>query len=207
MGKMYLYYPDGSKIEDVKEFIKFYSKAYYLFVTKKQEDVIERLLQKEEDFNDVDILEFMNWKFGREPLTDAQKKEMVIVHRGTGINKKFLDKVLAIQDRGKIYDDNINDEYRELVDADGIGSIYALAVIYILTREEYPIYDRFVRNAKEAIINNKKPGEKIHLSELSVAKVPKQYWEYKTFFEGFKEFENNNRVIDRALWTYGRLFG
>lgn len=113
-----------------------------------------------------------------------------IVYRGTTINAKFIEKVIDIQSKGKINNDNITDVYLKLVAMDGIGSIYALAVIYLLTREEYPIYDRLVRNAREAIINNKKPGDKIHLSDLSLNSVPKQYLEYKVFLMNLKNLRS-----------------
>lgn len=84
---------------------------------------------------------------------------------------------MNIQSKGKIDKDNIANIYLELVSNDGIGPIYALAVVYLLIKGEYPIYDRFVRKANETIKNNKKPGEEIRLSELSLTKVPKQYLE------------------------------
>lgn len=205
MMRRCFYYPDGSKINGEKDFIDFYSKAYYLFVTNEQEEMIDCLLNKQEAYNDADILKFMNWKFGGKSLTWEKIKLKKLSYRRTEIGEEFLEKVKAVQNKYSINDGNLDEVYNLLVD---VGPVYAIAVIYLLTKGTYSIFDRRVRCAMGAICSKDDivPGQKVHIRTLTKENALSEYKAYIEFYKEFEETKDDKRIVDRALWTYGHLF-
>ena len=212
MAERHFYYPNGTEIRNEKEFIDFYSKAYYLFVSEEQENVIDELLETDRNFDDDVVLDFMNWKFGRKRLTDEERAAKSIKYRRTEIDETTLKNIEEIQKTYINENDTDNKEtiesiYEKLHRIDGIGVIYALALLFLISKGKYPIFDWRVRCAKWAIEGNKKPWQKAQRKSLSENTVPSKYWEYRDFFESMEKLRHKSREVDRALWTYGLMYG
>ena len=99
--------------------------------------------------------------------------------------------------------------YRELADLEpptNLGTIHIISMIYFLSKEDFPIYDRFVHKAVKALYMNKKPckmyvgGAPEKSSEDDAINV---YNEYLWFLANLFDKSEWNRQLDRALWVYG----
>lgn len=105
-------------------------------------------------------------------------------------------------------------------DVSGVGSVYAITLLYFLSGGEYPIYDQFAMMALRAIDSGKKPGEKVHVPDfpdknskafydllspdLSEESIYQEY--IRLLNKYFGDRYKTDRNIDRALWVYGHLF-
>jgi len=201
------YYPNGEAIIKWEDFLDYYNKAYYLYVSESEEKVIETLLSNKADFSDKQIYSFLCWKLGF-PYSPNDEADVTLLHTRTPIAADCLKVIDAIQkEYNYIDDDNIDEIYSKLKKIDGIGTIYAIAVIYLLSRGRFPIYDRFVRLAMYAINEGKAPNATIRLKSLDGGiKIPKEYYNYLDFIKSFGSTSYMERKVDRALWTYGHLF-
>ncbi|MCF0129872.1 MAG: hypothetical protein HUJ70_14910 [Pseudobutyrivibrio sp.] len=99
----------------------------------------------------------------------------------------------------------------------GIGDVYAITLLYFISRGKYPIYDRFVFRALYAIENNLKPGDIVTYEKWIQAIVetgPSKVGIYeKIYIERLSKLNSElgntdykNRDLDRALWVYGHKF-
>lgn len=81
----------------------------------------------------------------------------------------------------------------------GFGFVWGIFVLHCIYPKTYPLYDQHVYRAYEAIQSD----EEI-LSKLAPASWDR-YLEYTRFFKNLVENSGiDERVTDRALWTYGK---
>ena len=203
----YFYDYYNKVIETDRKFVSLYSDKYFSSprVSCKAERIVENLLNQSDDYmyTDSDIMKFMIWKFGWcTPFEDDNYEVLEMYH----FDPDFFSKIQEIQKEACIKGDNLENLYKSLTAIYGIGPIYAIAIIYLLSRGKYPIYDRYVRGAMVAIKENRCPGTTIKLKALSGKMLPKEYIEYIEFVKEFKGYKQNDRSVDRALWTYGHRF-
>ncbi|MBQ4249613.1 MAG: hypothetical protein II705_06175 [Clostridia bacterium] len=80
---MQAFYPNGQTIEDIDEFVRFYSQCYYLSNSKFAEDKIDSLLEENREFTEQDVMLILRWKFDR------------IDHKQSGVHGKSGDRIEA----------------------------------------------------------------------------------------------------------------
>lgn len=210
-SKYKYYYPDGTEIENQEEFIHFYSKGYYylnrdLKLEKRIEEVLLNGIE-----SDNDIVDILKWKTG---ATEVDYEENYVKHRWgiietLELSLKIKEKDFIFLEPKKIVD--------ELLKIDKIGPVYALTLLYFITKGEFPIYDKYahlaliVIESKEDFSKNiadKDLYNEFKTDSLDAEKIFDLYC--KNYIERLKyifgEKYKKNRDIDRALWTYGHLF-
>ena len=88
----------------------------------------------------------------------------------------------------------------------GLGTVYIITLLYFLSGEQYPIYDRYAHKAAKAIIFDKRPID-VYVgdapSKTSVNDAMKLYSEYRWLLTQIFGSSHINRDQDRALWVYG----
>ncbi len=192
-----------------EEFIETYSNIYYYLNDIKTEKKIERMLYENASISAEDVVCFIRWKVG-----DKEKKDTSIkTQRGRTINIEEVKEMAS--EIGAFGKSRTPEElYRKVFNKriDGMGAVYNLSLVYLITKGKEPLYDRFAYIAISVI-----------LDDLHGFRVPYQYNEMPNKdcvntimlrYNGYKNKLNRvfgdewkkNRDIDRALWTYGHMF-
>lgn len=104
--------------------------------------------------------------------------------------------------------------YTKIISKDikNLGPVYALALVFFITRGREPIYDRYAEIAIDAILNPEHefriPREYKELPDKhSYDSVINRYDVYKDkLTHVFGESWKYERDIDCALWAYGHMF-
>ena len=196
--------------KDVNEFIDIYSKAYFTWVPYGFELETMKILTKSKYSSD-DAIQIMRWK-----LNDYKGK-LYVNDRLKIPRTKFVfgndvwNKIVAVKDQ---YNSSKNEKevFRELTKNDGIGTVYALTILFFITGGQSPIYDRFARLALETISDDKNIEYYADLKfkeppdKQSIDAVFNMLDKYKgKLTEIFGTAWKDNRSIDRALWSYGHF--
>lgn len=209
------YYPDGTEIKKKEDFIKFYSQVYYYRNKNKDlEDRIDGLLRRD-TLTRKDIVAILEWKIGGTSDGEVVKNRNgsidvgELIHRYDLQSESFNKRVL--------YKENAQETLAFLTSQKGIGPVYAITLLYFISKGEWPIYDKYAKMALSAILDPKerKPRDVVKHKELP-QKDSKAFSnimcqdmeEYKGQIEaafGMDEYRKS-RDIDRALWAYGHLF-
>lgn len=213
------YYPDGTKIDSVNDFLDFYKNLYFwnnsLFV---EEEIIK--LYKKERLGYEDVFKILAWKIGKIKHKESQINKTFIFHAGWEIKRKTgvykasaYNKTIDIKD---VTEKLLNIEsgceevsrYLDIYkDVAGIGPVYAIALMSFNTKGMMPIYDRFAMAALKRI------DDKIVCKDPTFENMNSLYNEY---FEGikrvFSDYSKDGRIsaeelrmIDWALWSYGHV--
>lgn len=208
---MKFYYPDGEEIYTVKEFIDFYSKAYF-YVSRniKLENHIVDILKRDKKLDIEDYKDILLWKTGG----TIEKDAIEISYRGKTINPT---KVMSVCSRidGK-EDIDLKKTIEELKKIDGVGNVIAITIIYFVTKGvKYPIYDKFAHTALikinredefDTLVNDKELSKEFRDGDNLDAVIA----DYNNYIEMVSEMEHDwkgpIRSTDRALWMYGHLF-
>lgn len=103
----------------------------------------------------------------------------------------------------KIIPNTLNDKKPEILISlekeKGFGFVWSVFVFHCIHPKVYPLYDQHVYRAYEAIECDKK-----RLSKVAPVSWNK-YLEYARFFKNLVKVSGvDERVMDRALWTYGK---
>ena len=207
------YYPDGTSMEGkgTKEardaFVDFYSKMYfYLYRDIRREARIEEILAS--DFlGEDEIREILQWKTGgkyKDGVINIPRSKYSIcvneVYEAVGGRKEKCDSE----------EEHIG-LLKRVINCRGIGSVYALTILYFVTKGNCPIYDKYADLALRAIVAKPSQFPSVLAYEELSSNVEKAYERYKEY-EGLlqdvfgKEAYRKSRDIDRAVWTYGHLF-
>ena len=227
------YDPKGNTITYDK-FIDFYSMCYYTNNSFEAENYIMSCLSKELTIEDVPKI--LAWKIG---AVDEYKKgkndiflkkdiaSLEINDKTTYLkykrakisyNESFAECITKWSKQQKWNEDSAKSFFNELFanDFSGIGTVYLLTLLFVVSKGAFPIYDRFAAQAIKAIIDNKKPYEKCEVKEPfekcnnfseKIFKDKSFYISYINNLEKiFGEEYKNNRKIDQALWVYGHMF-
>ncbi|MDE6727377.1 MAG: hypothetical protein K2J80_05490 [Oscillospiraceae bacterium] len=209
MGVFYSFEKKNKKI-NLDEFLDLYEKIYFfenpdLDLEEKIEKILEKRKKSSKPLSREDIETIFGWKMDTKNIVNGQIKRRQIVDVGKvkvciDNNKSYKSKEEAIQ---------LLNELR--TSKNNIGSVYAITVLYFLSGGEYPIYDRFVQIAVNAICSNAKIGDEVECKGLSdspcgktlLDSYEKKYHEkLRSIFKGVPL----DRKTDRALWAYGHLF-
>lgn len=186
-----------------EQFKMIYSKKYYeLFTDRVLEDKVMEIL-KSDQWKSDDIIDVLHWKTGAS--TYSYEKRTVKTRWGEIEAKDLIDKIEGV----KKVSDKPEETLKVLMEPKGIGPVYALTLLFFLSKGKYPIYDKYAHMALDAYQKGKEPGEGIVYQELPTnpQKIMKKLDEYK---ERIKHIFGDNaledRDVDRALWAYGHLF-
>lgn len=124
---------------------------------------------------------------------------------------KFCNKIFNIQmNRRNKEDDVLLEEIIHAIsdtDIKGLGVVYILTILYFITQQRSPIFDKFAYTAIKAIYNGIHP-EKIWYenpslkNESGIIQVIEEYKWYLTKVFGKSDIP---RSYDRALWVYGHV--
>lgn len=223
-----LYYPNGDSIASIEEFIDFYSKCYYWTNNKEVEDLFDTIL-KEGIQNANDVFRILAWKFGTIKMNKSTSKELVYykgwderkfeaqIYKDIVNVKPLCDEVVRLtQSRGKLTAQDILDQLKSAtIEIDGFYTVYIITLLYFITKGEMPIVDSFAFVAAKAILSGTPFGTRIYYDGLPSVKKDEYYTtiENSTYskyidmlYDLFGEEYKTNRDIDRALWSYGKLF-
>ena len=172
--------------------------------------------------NEDDFYRFMAWKIGKLRQADGayydgwcsssgfyNSIKLEDLYKKTIIDYESLCDLIRTEQPIKFIDKIIG--YK----SHGIGPVYAIALLFFISKGKYPIYDRFADTAIKAI-NNKTPRWPIRGESSNCGA-----YDYKTNYrsyvrdvnELYKKYYNStdvdylsNRELDRALWVYGHGF-
>lgn len=210
MSEFNFYAPDGKKIEK-ETFISFYSKVYYYLNRDLNfEKEIENILYSD-TLNDKNIMDILCWKIGA--TSKNEDKQTITNQWGTIEVHELIKKISGKKQKNC----DITEMLKQLIGFDGIGPVYAITLLYFITKGEYPIYDRFAHIALKQIesgasfyniIQDTSLRDEFHAYSTKIEKIYNEYQECyinrlnKIFGNEYK----TNRNIDRALWVYGHLF-
>lgn len=201
----YVFFAPDGELLDKEQFIKLYGLIYrYSVPDWKLENDVENILRKG-TLSHEDIIKIFEWKTGCRS-TDGK----TVHYRSVVINAD--DVARCINPKAEMPEQLLDD----LLKIKGLGSVYAITVLYFLSGGKYPIYDRFAHTGADAILNQNHTefGKRIVYKGISNSKSGKTVFQsYKEkyadkFAEIKKIFGENvsDRDIDRALWAYGHLF-
>ncbi len=205
------YYPDGTKIEDKAEFIRFYSRVYYYMNRdKKLEDKIENILYSDV-MSDTDIIDILGWKLGAYKVDYEEQK---VMNQWTTLQVGGL--IEEIKGNKKISGTEC-ETLKKLIECNGIGPVYAITILYFLTNGAQPIYDRYAHIALKVIDESLDFKTIIYDNCLrkefnpDLKDMEQLYSNYKEYYvqrlqKIFGDDYKKSRSIDQALWTYGHLF-
>ena len=244
------YYPNGELIEKRENFIDFYSKVYYylnadIALEKEMEEILERSGGLTKD----NIVDIFRWKIG---ATNYNRNKLIVESQYLqGENAISLmpvwdlvddwqsdgtDKKLQENPDSEETDKTAEDVFAKLIKCPDIGPVYAITLLYFLSKGTYPIYDKFADLALKAITEDTygftEEGnlkdlipysdlkDLISKEELKAIRENEKKNDAKEMFLAYKRYisllqtvlENDyseyktNRDYDRALWVYGHLF-
>ncbi|MDY6088245.1 MAG: hypothetical protein SPI37_01440 [Eubacteriales bacterium] len=97
---------------------------------------------------------------------------------------------------------------------DGIGSVYAITLLFFITKGKQPIYDQYAMKALLDITPDKtlkyhelpQREGKGSIKKSLIEKLSNDYAKYKKLLQNhFGDKFKDSRDIDRALWVYGHL--
>lgn len=200
------YYPDGTECS-FESFVDYYSKMYFYWNDKEQEDRIITILEKgiTNKSSIDDITSIMEWKTGRK-ATDGK------------ISTRRNEKYIVLNDiLNNFPNKNTIDSFVDFVlnhRVDGIGPVYTITLLFFASKGTYPIYDRFADLALKAIKDNANPLN----ASYSYTQLPDNFKKrYNKYIEDLNiitadksiQFTGNtdeSRKLDRALWVYGHMF-
>lgn len=192
------------------EFVSFYSRVYYyLYRDLELEHTIEEILVSD-NLTAKDIVDILRWKIG---ATKFSYQDNTVTNQWYTIAAGKL--IEEIQGAKKVKEP-VCETLRELMKHDHIGPVYAITLLYFLSKGTYPIYDKFAHIAIKVIeeelpfkslVEDKKLEEEFSTGATDAKKIFRRYQDkyvdrlHKVFGRTY-----NTRDIDRALWVYGHLF-
>lgn len=236
---LFLLKPNGDgSFSNFKEFVSFYSMAYFTFQPPKQEKDVEEILASSQLSRD-DVTTLLKWKTGRE-----NKDGVINARKGIKLSEVWGalfpggEEILSKEEILKHGELDLKSGTKKLIEellsnkVQGISTVYAITILYVLTNGEYPIYDRFAAAAVHALYDPEacfSKEVKISRSELppidQIGKsIPLLFpldvssdqksclREYAWYVEHVRELSHRlaasltDRDLDRALWTYGHCF-
>lgn len=211
------YYPDGQIIQDehqksAKEiFIEFYSKIYWYLCNDWQlENRIKGILRLGcHDKND--LVDIFKWKTG---AMSADYENGIVSTRWNSVDINEIFEIIKNVDG--ICDKSLPVLLTDLMSCQGYGAVYALTVVFFVSKGQYPIYDKYAHIALiminsqknfNSIITDTDRKKEFNYDSLDGQTVYDDYINYKeSLTDVFGEIWMKNRAVDQALWTYGHLF-
>ena len=171
-----LYYPDGEQMQDIKEFVGYYSDCYYKDNKKEVEDEIEKYLNNGIK-SPVELFRVLAWSFMK---IDMEKSKSDAFRYKEGMNeeelqlrlrsKKYIVSKKDINDIYKIVEEyskecdtnekaqNFLKDIKEYADNRSwsklFPSFYMITLLYFVSNGKYPIANNTSRAALYAINNN-----------------------------------------------------
>ena len=231
-----LYYPDGTIIPSIEEFIDFYSKCYYVSNNIEVEKTIEDIL-KTGIKSSKELFRVLAWKLGKinmkkskgtafvyyEEMTEGNmklrlyKKEHIMVKSDIEDLYEIVERYFGKCKTDKKAKDFLNDIIvftDEKSWGDYFYPVYMITLLYFVSNGRYPIVDSFSYVALDAICNHIEYGTRKTYPGL-IGKNNDKFKEivtkgtYKKYKEWLKEIfgeKAQSREVDQALWVYGKLF-
>ena len=225
MDKFTYYNLNGKRIS-FKEFVEYYSNLYWFFSSEKEEEEIICILNRglggiiNKDDGIKNIYKILKWKTGINKIEKTQDGLMLKTRRKinitklheiiTEINKYNQRKNIAKDVDAKYFYETVKSNHKGM---DGIGSVYAITLLFFASKGQYPIYDRYVHKALCAIKDGNRP-----LQDKITEKYVSCWSSYEKYIDALEEItedgklinfrgpKNYNRKLDRALWVYGQTF-
>lgn len=156
------YFPNKGEITSQAEFINFYDQCYYLYVSPSKEKEIEEILKGSKSLNKQNIIKILEWKTGGK--YDNAIKRLTNPYGSISYTTICqIEEAVKTQKRDKIMSETeAKNLLKTLLKFDGIGPVYAITLLYFITRGQYPIYDKFAHIAIVVIYNQKQYGSIIY---------------------------------------------
>lgn len=200
------------------------------------EDKINTILEKE-SWTSEDVILILAWKIGK--IKHAQSRDArefvfakgwenavsdckVLLRKVGEVSLKdfanyICEKKEILKDEALQSKDGAQKVLNKLskVAPSGIGTVYLITLLFFISGGIYPIYDRFARIALTAILDEKKPGDKIVPKDLPDNSSVFDFNglmknELKTYIDDLEKVfgtdYQTDRSIDQALWVYGHRF-
>ena len=231
-----LYYPNGTTMSSIEEFIDFYSNCYYLYNNKEVEDVIDSILENGIN-SELELFKVLSWKLGRIDMKKSKKdafvyyektteedKQLRLFHKKDVMNNSDIEELYhkIIKHTEKCDSDeeaqNFLNELKKLTDEKGwkqyFYPVYMITLLYFVSKGEYPIIDSFSYVALEAIYDKRAFGIRKSYPGLVNRDTPEfektitegNYADYRIKLKEIFGEKAKSRKVDQALWAYGKLF-
>lgn len=221
------FYPDGEEITDKMQFIEFYSKVY-CYENHKHWDLeleMEKLLKHDKPLSGKDIASILLWKtngtpeksrngefrikdFGRTIIIRDELRE---AHEFKRLNEPKRNR----NETNEIDEDNEKEFVRHLVkfyylnpkssgedgERTGIGFVYAITLLFFVTKGAYPIYDRYAHVGLKSVMEGGNPTDKQY-------KITEKCYRNNMFHSPYRKTDKNGKKvvyepsIDRAWEDY-----
>lgn len=206
------YYPNGEEVKGgVEEFVRFYNGVYYYQNRDlRLEHTIEEILRQDK-LTPENIIDILRWKIG---AIGFSYRDTMITNQWHSIDAgKLIEEIKGT----KKVNDSVCDTIKMLLRHDKIGPVYAITLLYFLSKGDYPIYDQFAHIAIKVIVEERPFASLVTGKELRKEFNPdyrdpgKIFAHYKKYYidrlaDVFGDAYKKDRDIDRALWAYGHLF-
>lgn len=204
------YASDGTMISK-ETFISFYSQVYYYLNRDLNfEKKIETILYSE-TLSDKNIIDVLCWKIGA--ASKNEDAQTVTNQWGTIEVHELIAKIRGEKQKNC----DATEMLKQLIGFKGIGPVYAITLLYFITKGKYPIYDRFAHIALKQIesgasfdnvIQDVSLRHEFHAYSTKAEKIYNDYQKHyiRRLTKIFGEEYQTNCDIDRALWAYGHLF-
>ena len=210
MGKIYFFKQTIVPIEiengksEAEQFKEIYSEKYFdLFRDRELEDEVMKILENDTWSSD-DIIKVLCWKMGASNSSSNGEKRVKGRWREVEVGR-LIDKIQGV----KKISDNPEETLQILMEPKGIGAVYAVTLLFFMSKGKYPIYDKYAHMALDAIETGKQPGDEIPYKELPTApkSIMEKVDEYAARIKNiFGKNALADRDVDRALWAYGHSF-
>lgn len=200
----------GSEISKA-EFVRFYSGVYYYLNRDLElERTIDGILTND-DLEAKDVVDILRWKTG---ATKSSYEDNTVTNQWHTIDAGGLIK--EIQGVKRVHEP-VSETLRELMKHEYIGPVYAITLLYFLSKGRYPIYDKFAHIAIKMIeeelpfkslVEDKTLEKEFSTGAVDAEKIFRSYQDkyIARLHNVFGDAYQKNRDIDRALWVYGHLF-
>jgi hypothetical protein len=134
-----------------------------------------------------------------QPLTEDRIHKWFIWKNGTPLSIRKIESIRRyLDDEQRIGNDVDDTQLKAFLNKPG-GAIWRIFWLHLQHPQVFPIYDQHVHRAMAYLLGLPKREIPVH----NPSKVRSYVEEYRPFVRRFAECEN--RMVDRALWTFGRF--
>lgn len=191
------FYKINAEVVDFDEFLEFWERVYdeFNFDIRDSEYYDNNIQIEKGKLHNLDannIRQLFYWKNGKKL---SKRKEIIV--------EKVVEKLKDINDfrlKNKVNWDDYEQFYTNIVLKCTQGIIWGPFIVHISNPLLFPIIDQHVVRAQYFII-----GGKVIDNIPKSKKISQIYRDYKEFFNSLeKKTEKSRRIIDKALWAFGK---
>ena len=172
-----------SEVDNLTQFISFWSKLYFY----NGENMYDELIEKEK-LSEEDLLKLYIWKNG----TNLSKLKNI------AFETKILSKLVIINNM-KLNDFSLEDF---LIEFDDLSAVWKIFLLHVIKPNTYPIYDQHVHRTFHKINSLEWEG----ISNDNISNKNKEKFYFGLYLPFLKENNIKDfRKLDKAFFAYGQF--